>query len=300
MKISDRFTDYGLIGGFFWILQLVLCLVVGRTEWADHLHKFTATLNGVPASAFPPFVALLGALGLIAVFTTGLLLDLLGSSYFLGMVEMMVFVRHAREHIHWFQRVADLNKAYIQEDCSLLLNVPPYRSQFAFLKVFKVWNKRDRESYLQLLRRVLKFRRAYTRMQSFLLSYVLLTSGVEKLELLSTQMSLWNTGRAIATAILISAIEVGLAWVLLHGREGLGVLQGTILVPLLTCQLLLSILGFIVAQGAYERVCSTLFALVYVISERELRGATSVSPVPPAVLAPAPIAPAPDKQAAGE
>jgi hypothetical protein len=26
MKISDRFTDYGLIGGFFWLLQ---CLVWG-------------------------------------------------------------------------------------------------------------------------------------------------------------------------------------------------------------------------------------------------------------------------------
>jgi hypothetical protein len=48
MKISDRFTDYGLIGGFFWILQLVIWLTVGRTRWTDHLHNLASTLSGVP------------------------------------------------------------------------------------------------------------------------------------------------------------------------------------------------------------------------------------------------------------
>ncbi len=285
------------------MLQLAVWLLIGGTGWADYLHKFIATLNVVPAPALSPFVALLGVLGLIAVFTTGLLLDLLGSSYF-RMVKMRVFVREAREHIHWFQGVADLYKAYIQEDWSLLLNIPPYKGALGrLMDALSLWNKRGREDFLLYVRRIAKVRRAYTRMQSFLLSYVLLTSGVEKLELLSTQMSLWNSGRAIATVLFISAIEVSfspLSLLLLRGRRDFEVQQGTVVVAVLGCELLLLILGLSVARGAYQRVCSTLFALVYVISERKSHEAMSVSAVPPTVLAPAPAATASDKQASGE
>lgn len=298
MKISDRFTDYGLIGGFFWILQLAVWLViVGRNGWTAYLNTFTATLNVLPAAAVAPFVALLGALALIAVFTTGLLLDLLGSWYTRA-TEMMVFVRHARYHNHWFQRVADLHSAYIQEDCSLLLSVPPYKTQFRVsLKFFKVWNKRDREDYWLLVRRTWKARQAYARIQSFLLSYVLLASGVEKLELLSTQMALWNTGRAIATAVMISATEVGLSWfVLLYGREGVvGALDTKVFLPLIGGELLLGILGFSVAASCYERVCGTLFALMYVISEKSLLGEMSASTGPPSPGGPNAPAPVADK-----
>jgi hypothetical protein len=295
MKISDRFTDYGLIGGFFWMLQLAIWPVIDRTGWADALHYFTGALVSVPKEALPSFVALLGAFGLIAVFTTGLLLDLLGSSYFLA-TEMMVFARHVRQHIHWLQRVTDLNTDYIQEDWSILINAPTYRNQLrASLKFFKLWNERDRKGCWLVVREVWKLRSAYTRMQSFLLSYVLLTSGVEKVELLSTQMSLWNTGRAIAAGIIISSVLIGSAQ-FVFGVEALLPVYGWIL----GCQLLSLILGLSVAHAAYERVCNTLFALVYVISERELRIAMSASAVTPAVLPPASMEPASDKQAAGE
>jgi hypothetical protein len=213
-------------------------------------------------------VALLGGLGVIAVFTTGLVLDLLGSSYF-RVVEMRIFVRHTRQHIHWFQRVADLNSAYIQEDCSLLLNTIPFVSQFReSLKLSLFLTTGNEWDWVVLLRRGWQARRAYTRMQSLLLSYVLLTSGVDKLEMLSTQMSLWNSGRAIATALVISSIEVGVfLWFVLN-VGAMGAIQIAII---MASQLFLSVLGFSVATSAYERVCSTLFALVYVISEREVR-----------------------------
>jgi hypothetical protein len=221
------------------------------------------------------------------------------------MVEMRVFVRQARQHRHWFQRVADLNKAYVQEDWSLLLNIPSsksYKSKFlAILKGLKLWNKQTRGEYSVFLRETWQFRLAYTRMQSFLLSYVLLTSGVEKVELLSTQMTLWNTGRAIATAIMVTGLEAGLLYCgylyrVMGGREA------TIYIPYVAAgyEVLLVMLGIGIAVNAYERVCSTLFALIYIISERELRGAMSPGAVAPSVLAPAPVALAADKQAVGK
>ena len=137
MKISERFTDYGLIGGFFWLMQLAVWLVVvGRTGWSNYLQTFTTTLNSFPAQAIGPLVALLGAIGLIAVFTTGLLLDILGA-WFFRRIEMIVFDSHARQHSHWFQKVADLHSSYIQEDWSLLLSIPPNKTQLR--EGFKLW-----------------------------------------------------------------------------------------------------------------------------------------------------------------
>jgi hypothetical protein len=274
MKISDRFTDYGLIGGFFWLLQLAVWLVIaGRNGWSDYLQRFTTTLNILPASAIAPFMALLGAIGLVAVFTTGLFLDLLGS-FNLRAVERLIFVNHARQHCHWFQRFADLHSAYLQEDWSLLLSVPPYKTQLReSLKGLKVWNIRDMKDSWLLTWQAFESNQAYARMQSFLLSYMLLSSGVEKLELLSTQMALWITGRAIATAFLVSVLDI-FFW--LHGWVGTG--HVTVLVPLVVVvQLLFGILAFSVAASSYGRFCSTMFALVYLVNEK---GTPSVPPVP--------------------
>ena len=271
MKISDRFTDYGLIGGFFWLLQLTVWLVIaGRNGWSDHLQTFTTTLNILPAPAIAPLVALLGAIGLIAVFTTGLLLDLLGS-WFFRTVEMIVFDRHVRQHSHWLHRVADLHSAYLQEDWSLLVSLPPYKTQLLeSLKGFKVWNIRDMKDYWLLTRQIYKARQAYPRMQSFLLSYVLLSSGVEKLEPLSTEMALWSSGRAIATAFFTSIIGV-VFWSIDSFAAR------TALVTVMGLQLVFGILALMVAVSSYGRVCGTMFAVVYLVSEKGMR---SVLPVP--------------------
>jgi hypothetical protein len=46
MKISDRFTDYGLIGGFFWLLQLGIWYVVNAMTPMDLIH-FTVKSFGM-------------------------------------------------------------------------------------------------------------------------------------------------------------------------------------------------------------------------------------------------------------
>jgi hypothetical protein len=84
MKISDRLADFVVIGGFFWITQLTMIAVIGAAPsgWKT-LPKFLSDLMAaIPASAAAPVFALAGTFALIVVFTTGVFIDLLASSYF--------------------------------------------------------------------------------------------------------------------------------------------------------------------------------------------------------------------------
>ena len=105
----------------------------------------------------------------------------------------------------------------------------------------------------------------YTRFQAFLLIYVLLTAGVEKIELLNTQMTLWNTSRAIAAAMAIGAIEIGITPLLYIYKPG--ALNFSFFI-FLAVQFALTGLAFAVSHSAYARVCSTLFALTYIVANK--------------------------------
>ena len=76
MKISEQFTDYGLIGGFFWMLLLSIWVGYGfpTIPWDTLISEFRNDLTSVPAPALTAVTALLGAFAIIVIFTTGLLI----------------------------------------------------------------------------------------------------------------------------------------------------------------------------------------------------------------------------------
>jgi hypothetical protein len=245
------------------MLQFAIWYAFGSpTRWTEYVESFAVTVNAVPKEAISPLAALLGVLGLITVFTTGLLLDLFGSWY-LRAVEMVTFVGHLRQHIRWFRTIVDRNPTYLREDCAVLLSIPSYSGQFTRAgKALKIWNRQGREDFATLWRQTLNQLHAYTRMQSFLLSYVLLAPSVGKLELLATQVSLWNMSRAIAAALIISAGGV-------TSTPQSGMLTTLTPPPLVIAYYLLPAIAFGVAHSAFHRVSSTVFALAYIVNEGE-------------------------------
>jgi hypothetical protein len=192
MKISDRFTDYGLIGGFFWMVQVFIWYALRPSiSWNDVVHGLNSWLSSMPPAAVSPLVALLGALALIVIFTTGVLIDLIGSFYFRGL-EVRVFIGHLRRNQRWLASFVSKNQGYLQEDWARLIDAPPVWSKAALLhslKVYAFWNRRYRRDYSGDLRAAWGLLKPYARVQSFLLSYVLLTPGMEKPDLLSAQLS---------------------------------------------------------------------------------------------------------------
>jgi len=79
MQIGSRFTEYGLTGGFFWICQLLVLTYHGQAK------TFLSYISTVELPKIPDptwqigstaISTLVGALAIVAVFVTGLLLDL--------------------------------------------------------------------------------------------------------------------------------------------------------------------------------------------------------------------------------
>src|ERR1700733_1235339 len=118
MKISDRFTDYGLIGGFFWLLQLGLWCVFKAMTPMDLIHFIDTNFKMLPTSV----TSLLGVLGLILVFVTGVVLDLIGSQLLLN-IERQVFVDLAQQHAEWLRPFVEKSKTFIGNDFDAMQKV---------------------------------------------------------------------------------------------------------------------------------------------------------------------------------
>jgi hypothetical protein len=272
MKISDRFTDYGLIGGLFWMMQALLLWLImpGSASLPVELIKNIGTISPGAQSVL---TALLGALAVVVIFTTGLLLDLFGSFY-LRYIEMTAFHALAKTNESWLRRLFEKYPDYVQSDWTLLLRLPSWWSKqqwIAGLKVFVFWNARYRKEYAEELRANLVPRGSYVRLQALLFSYVFLHSGTENIELLTNQISLWNTSRTIAAVLALFAVEAPLLWIF-SGRQFLLPQMFSYLV-----QLLFTAAAFAITTAAFRRVCSTLLALAYLIDHKANESASAAN-----------------------
>jgi hypothetical protein len=167
------------------------------------------------------------------------------------------------------RRLIHRHQDYIQNDWSSILNAP----RLSYLKLIEMvlascvfWNTSARKKYIDPFRQSWACRQPYARMQSFLLSYVLMMSGAEKLEPLSAQLSLWSTTRAISTAMILAVFESLYSLMkIMPGRLLRQHLSSGLIGYLLLTGLMFVALS--VTRAAFGRVCSTLFALAYITSE---------------------------------
>lgn len=264
MKISDRLADYVVIGGFFSITQCAVLFAVGfgQLNWAVQLGNFQTLIAKVPNGAIGPLAALLGAFGLVTVFTAGVFIDLLGSIYFRS-IELNAFQAHAKKNALWMQQFTNRYTTYIQDDWSIVLSSPRFRDGFRVgFTGLRLWNKAARTEYLDHYRRTFAGRKSYARMHSFLLSWVSLVGGAEKIELLNTQLSFWSISRAFATVLVLASIEVVLFSMM--PREAASAHLSLVYGVYFT--LLLAAIG--VSRAAYSRVCGTIFALCYIADKK--------------------------------
>src|SRR5437660_1307072 len=95
MKISDRFLDYGLTGGFFLTVQIIILASFFPQMWHSVIEVIPSALNG-------SINTILAALGIVAISFTGALLDLFAPFY--AYSEMYDIRKHLILNKVWLQR----------------------------------------------------------------------------------------------------------------------------------------------------------------------------------------------------
>jgi hypothetical protein len=235
MKISDKLTDYGLIGGLFWSFQVLLFWPIhwSAGDWASHLARVSPIANVIPSAATSSLSALLGILGLITIFTTGLILDNFGSFFSRGL-ESGAFQNEAIANKEWMQKLIEQHKAYVQNDWNVVLEQ----------------TKNFRKRW--------KAREAYMRLQSFLLAYASFPGKTDEITQLGLKISDWSISRSINAALVTIVVEAGF-----YGVFTVLSSNRTIYFILLFVIALFAI-SLLTTKVAHTRVCKALFAIVYI------------------------------------
>jgi len=270
MRISSRFTEYGLTGAFLLISQCVLYFLSYDESSSYSFEQFNAILK-TAYEAFPPafqpaLMSLAAALALVSIFFIGLCLDLLGS--FHTMWEANQFKKQLEKNETWLRPFVDLNKYYVGNDYNkfesefgTLLSKEEWKESF---KILLFWKKQYRRDYFDYMKKAFnRFRllSAYNRFHSFLMSYVMVHSGSGNNEFLIDQVHLWRTSRSISTALIIMAFE------LLYFVKPT---DKWLYVTSISYFFMLGISAFITLRS-YKRMCGTLLAFVYTIASKEFR-----------------------------
>lgn len=235
MNISSRFTEFGMTGAFFWISQIVFFGLAYDQQLADLIPRWVSVWNsyqaGLPKVLEDSAGSLLTVFGVIGIFITGLILDLMGS-YF-AFSELTIFNRHLKRNQNWLNDMTRQCPENIQQDYRALRD--NFDTHF-IASPKKMWQRIGLADECKHI-------------ETFLFSFIHVYSSLS--EMLVDTMHLWRTSRAISTTLLILAIEV----IYLNIRGDLS--DWTYI----AAHLALFGLSAFITLRSYSRLCFTLFSL---------------------------------------
>lgn len=242
MNISSRFTEFGMTGAFFWISQLIFFGLFNNQLLVDIIPQWVMVLDGyqpmIPAELHDTAGSLLTVFGVIGIFVTGLMLDLMGS-YF-AFSELSIFRNNIKRNQAWLNDLTKQCPENIRRDYQILRD----HSDSTFLISPKeIWKR-------------ISMADEYKRIQTFLFSYIHVFSSMS--ETLVDNMHLWRTARAISTTLLILAVEV----------IYLNFLGDLLNWKYILANLVLFGLSAFITLRSYDRLCSTLFSLACATQEK--------------------------------
>lgn len=219
MKLSARFTEYGLVGAFFLIIMLIILATAPpsppdshsmmaslRLAWTNlwtNLSAFQGKSDPKPdAVDFKEAIA--ATLGFVAVFVTGLLIDLF--SVIFVYAEMIVFSKL----LHLYS-----------EDIGAVQNLFPDTVKRDYERFKTKFGSSVFVSASQSVKRI-RLLPCYSRNFAFFVTYA--GSGGMQLDALGDHLRVWRTARGIAA----SAILLFLVWLVTRYAESVGPVGGIV------------------------------------------------------------------------
>ena len=253
MKPIAQLSEYGVTGGvlllnlfiFATLLNLHADITFPETvkvwqHWTEALAPLSAPFVGNKLLE-PLLSIIIATLSVILVFCTGLLLEL-AAPWFFTPLEMLAFKRRlARKDSLWADELMRAHHPLIEDDYRRFVNDPLF-----------AW---------RLPQRLLQQRARYTRLHSFICSYLSFNAHGASQEQLQEQIRLWRTSRAVST----SMIFLGVALNYMHVGGDLA--EHALIV--LGIPVVLFAFSALTTYTIYSRLCMTLCSLLYLSSRSE-------------------------------
>jgi len=262
MNISTRITEYSITGGLLWVnvflFATLLELSVGGINlnaaskvwatWIAAMAPLKRTLEmALPAALQSSLGTLLGALVIIVIFFSGIVLDLIAPVFFVR-VELYFFRKClVQKNRGWLDRLIAANGEFIAADYQTFVGgrVIDWKHPFAWFEQ----------------------RRCFQKISAFLLSHIMVFSQASALEELMDRIHLWRTSRAISTSMVVLAVLLTFSPLAPLSR-GLGN-DPRLWMIATVIPLLLTLISGLITLGAYSRMCLFLCSLTYSTMRRE-------------------------------
>ena len=257
MNISTRITEYSITGGLLWVNVFLFATLFSLSlhqqtitianalqvwsAWFGALAPLKSGLDALPAPLQGSIGTLLGALGIIVIFFSGILLDLISPVFFVPF-ELYYFRKWLVSRSRgWLDPLIAANKDFIEKDYGIFVG-----ERLTDWKHPLAWFKQ---------------RRCYNKVSSFLLSHVMIHSQAAALDDLMDRVHLWRTSRAISTSMVVLGVLMNFTPLapLAHGTDNAA--QAALVT--MGIPLLLFAVSASITIGTYSRMCLSLCALAY-------------------------------------
>lgn len=256
MKPIAQLTEYGVTGGVFLLNLFIFVTLLGLQianqditfphavalwqHWAERFVTLTTPFTG---KLLEPLVNMfLATLAVILIFCTGLLLELTAPWVF-TVFEILAFKRWLiRKDYAWLDELMRIHHPLVGEDYQRLIEAPPW-----------LWWPPQRW---------LAQRLRYTRLQTFIFSYLLFNAHSASLEQLQEQTRLWRTSRAVSASMIFLGVALTL-----YAQKG-GNIEEQILLVIVIPSVLFAV-SALTTFTLHTRLCMTLCSLLYLSSRLE-------------------------------
>ena len=106
MQFGSRFSNYALTGAFFCIFHFLFLVVLNEqitlADWKAWVEIINENL--LPSTYHDTAETLLTIFGIISIFFIGMVLDLVGSYFFL--LERRIFIMHLKQNSDWLDQLS--------------------------------------------------------------------------------------------------------------------------------------------------------------------------------------------------
>jgi hypothetical protein len=259
VNLGERLVHYGLGGTLFWLGLVVIAFSAipdaSTAEW-EGLREGIERLE-LPAEMQGVFAAL----GIVLVFTTGLLFDLAAGAFF-GAWERDWFFREFATNRQWMRGFLIEHRAYWGHDRAILDRILDRRA--ADLSFWRdLLKKTPQQGEDQRLEK-----RAFPRIWELMTAIGTAEGSV------SVDVAYWRVSRLVAMVFFGLGLWAALATSLAVDSTDSPLIPLLLLIP----QLLLYIGSFAVLRRAYRLLIASLFASVFVVEESRHPSAPSRPP----------------------
>ena len=255
MKSLARFAEYSMTGGLLWINIFIFTTLIyyqpiqgqSTTEstfllWHNWLNEFSSLLATLDSNKLlsNSFSAILSALGIILIFCSGLILNLI-SPLFCVPFEMLVFKNKLTDGKNqWLDEIISPYQDFLLDDYS----------SFKQLPFFSLKNIRQGQQQ----------QHRHNKIYLFLISYLYTNSSGVQLEMVTENIRIWRISRALTTSLIVLCVLLTFLVVTESGsvKASHDAIALAIIIPLL-----LFSFSIIITTTMFSRLVDNIFSQTY-------------------------------------